>query len=72
MESNMDVTLDPTKEVEVKLTAEQWANILVGVDELPRRVAQPIVAIVNAAMIKAAKDGEEGAVVVPENGEAGA
>jgi hypothetical protein len=67
MESEQNVSLHQNAEVAITLTAEQWANVLVGVDELPRRIAQPIVGIINGEMIKAAKDAEGSKeVVVPE------
>ena len=62
---NKEVTLSQITPVAVTLTAEQWANVLMGVDELPRRIAQPLVNIINAEMIKAAND-ENGPKAEPD------
>jgi len=69
MENNQGPLINNTTLVSIELTAEQWANVLTGVDELPRRIAQPLVNIINAKMLKAAQD-ENGAKVDDREDEA--
>jgi hypothetical protein len=69
---NKEATISQDTPVAITLTAAQWANVLMGVDELPRRIAQPIVTIINGTMLKAANDENGEKVVVPEEAGKGA
>lgn len=42
--------------IAIELTAGEWSSILYGIDELPRKIAQPLHEKVNAALISGAKN----------------
>jgi len=45
--------------VSITMTAGEWSVIMFGLDELPRKQAQPIWSQVNSALVNAAKPPEK-------------
>jgi hypothetical protein len=53
--------------ITITLTAMEWSSILYGVDELPRKTAQPLHEKINGEIIKAAQAaGVQEAEEIPE------
>ena len=50
------IKVEASMEISVELTANEWSHVLTGLDELPRRISNPLIERINNQMFKAIKD----------------
>ena len=66
MENNQRLEMSAGTVVDVKMTAGEWSQVLAAIDEMPRKLADPLYSQINNALLYAANGNQAIREMQPE------